>query len=174
MKKAIAILLVLLVAGVMFGADQSLNVSSSVGLNETFLLSTADITDFTATEAVETLALGSSSSGTFYMGLRTNKKTVTYVKISGSALVTGTSGDNAIGYTISTTTDDDWTKVVDLTVPKTATLAAKTGATIGTFAGGVGMRGMTAPATITLNATDLGLAPAATYSATLTIEVGTP
>ncbi len=186
MKKAIAILLVLLVAGVAFGATPSLDLTATVNVKEGVLISLLDIAsveDFnTADDEVnDELDLesfdaedGVTASSTFYLVLKTNKKLGTTIGLAGSALTTGVAADPKIGYTVATTTDGTYTKGTDLTVTNTATIAAKDSvAALGSFAAGNGMRVESAAATITLTQTDLDAASAGDYTATIVVNIAT-
>jgi len=179
MKKAIAILLVLLVAGVMFGADEQLDLKANVAVQQGVLISLTDITtvggfNTANTGEVAELDLENATSAEFYLVLKTNKKTATTIGLSGSALTTGVVADPNIGYVISTTTEveGDFVRTGDLTVLKTNTTSSMaTTDPLGTFSAGNGMRVMSAKATITLDANDYAAASAYDYTAQVVINV---
>lgn len=186
MKKAIAILLVLLVAGVAFGATPSLNLTATVNVKEGVLISLSDIGTVAAfntadNETTATLDLEDfvaeddvTASVPFYLVLKTNTTLGTTIGLAGSALTTGVEADPKIGYTVATTTAGDYTKGTDLVVSNAATLAAKDSvAALGSFAAGNGMRVESAAATITLTQADLDAASAGDYTATIVVNIAT-
>jgi len=186
MKKAIAILLVLLVAGAAFGATANLDLAATVNVKEGVLISLTDITSIGAfntadDETDDELALGAfdvedgvSASAAFYLVLKTNKKLGTSIGLSGSALVTGVAEDPGIGYTVTTTSEGTYTASNALVVANDATLAAMDSQDpVGSFAAGNGMRVQSAPATITLTQADLDLASAGDYTATIVVNIST-
>lgn len=186
MKKAIAILLVLLVAGVAFGATPSLDLTATVNVKEGVLISLSNITTVTAFNTAddeETASLDLedfvaeddvSASVPFYLVLKTNKKLGTTIGLAGSALTTGVAADPKIGYTVATTTAGTYTKGTDLIVTNTATIAAKDSVeALGSFDAGNGMRVESAAATITLTQTDLDAASAGDYTATIVVNIAT-
>lgn len=185
MKKAIAILLVLLVAGVAFGATPSLDLTATVNLKEGVLISLSDIATVaafnTADDEVNDVldfesfdAEGDSVSSSFYLVLKTNKKGGTSIGLSGSALTTGDEDDPMIGYTVATTTGGTYTKDTDLIVTNTATtLAMDSVEVLGAFDAGNGMRVQSAAATITLTQADLDAASAGDYTATIVVDIAT-
>jgi hypothetical protein len=179
MKKALAILLVLLVTGVAFGADEQLNLKANVAVQQGVILSLTDVTtvgDFvtanTGTPAV--LDFVNATTKDFYLVLKTNSKVATTIGLSGSALTTGVASDPNIGYVISTATGTGYTRTADLTVPETATTSSMAFvADLGAFGTGNGMRVMSTKATITLDADEYAAASAANYTAQVVINIKT-
>lgn len=100
MKKAIAILLVLLVAGVMFGAeDASLSVSTSINAVTGLKISQAAAITNWSTAGITQLstALTATAVTDLFVNLQTNKKTSFTINIDAPHL---TNSDNTITYII--------------------------------------------------------------------------
>lgn len=188
MKKAIAILLVLLVAGVVFGADASLSLQAAVNLRQKVLISAAgDITnkgefDTANTGTPEVFSLGSfeaddsgSFATSFYLYLLTNKKAATSIELKGTPLVLtgGVETDQAIGYTITTTNGTNYTASAALVVADddATEIASASYTTVGEFASGTGMRVEKAASAIALTEADLLLANAGDYTGTVVVNI---
>jgi hypothetical protein len=176
MKKAIAILLVLLVAGVAFGATSNdLVVNTTVNELEGLKLSSTALTTLTAwndeTDIDEALTFTSTDAeivpdaASFFINLRTNKKNSYTVGLSGLPLASETEGvTSKIGYVITAGTNT-------FTVASTAT-AAVGPTTIATFVAGNGMRYQSEEATVTLDSTSWMAATADSgYTATITVSI---
>jgi len=187
MKKLIAILLVLLVASVAFGADAQLDLAANVGLRQQVLITDYDgITNKGEFDAANTgtpveISLGTfdaDDAGTeyetpFYLYLLTNQKAATLIELKGTPLQLsgGTTEDVHIGYTITTTAEGQYTVPLVVDNEDDTTLAGASFTTVGTFGAGNGMRVQKAPATIALASADLLLASEGAYSASVVVNI---
>ena len=189
MKKLIAILLVLLVASVAFGANAQLDLLTTVKLREQVLITDDDgITnkggfDAAILEGTVEIDLGefeADDAGTeyetpFYLYLLTNQKAATSIALKGTPLqLSGGSVDDInIGYTITTAAEGEYSVTAPLVVDNedTTTLNSASFTTVGTFGAGNGMRVQKAPATIALASADLLLASEGAYSASVVVNI---
>lgn len=188
MKKVIVILLVLLVTGMVFGADSELNLKAKVASSHGLLLSLEDITsihDFNqAPSGVEVLDFGDldiddpdfseSLTKSFYIAFKRNNKTDISISLSGSPLKSSNPSYPKIGFSIVT---DDSTHYVPaengtLSVPKDA--GSDVTATVGSFTGRNGMKVDSTEAIVTLVEDDVENAVGdISYSTTITVGIVT-
>ena len=183
MKKAIAILLVLLVAGVAFGADPTLVIGTTRTGVESIKLSVMPLTTSTYGAASEDLSIVMNSvqggddvppARAVYVNLRTNTTSSYNIGVSGLPLSSATT-DSKIGYTLTPQTGTGYTPGSTLTVASTAETAVEDSAFI-TYAAN-GTSGLTVTAArfdVALSATDWIAAIAASdYTTTVTVSLST-
>ena len=186
MKKVIGILLVLLITGMVFGADSELKLEAEVTSSHGLLLSIQNITsihDFNhASEGMEILDFESlnidganfteSLTKSFYIAFKRNNKTDTSISLSGSPLKSENASDPKIGYSIVTESSSFYTPVEDgtLTVPKEA--ESDVTVTVGTFAGRNGMKVDSTEAVVTLTKNDVvNAVPDTPYSTIIKVGI---
>ncbi|MGE0073957.1 MAG: hypothetical protein AB7S52_01880 [Sphaerochaetaceae bacterium] len=169
MKKAIAILLVLLVAGVAFGAaEASLQVSSSVTpLTGLKISQVSAISDWeTAGIATLTTPLTGVPVTDLFVNLRTNKKTSFTINIDAPDLTnTDTSISYSIPYTVAATAGDGTAADAVASGTVDQLLVSFDGDT------GTGMRILSHGFTIDVDDTAYGAAVEGTYNTTIVFDI---
>ena len=182
MKKAIAILLVLLVAGVAFGADPaSLVINTTMSGVESIKLSTEALTTstYTAEGLNETLSFTSEDEltvpddQTAYVNLRTNKEDSYKISLSGKSLISPTV-ETTIGYVLTPVAGTGYSIGSALTVLKTDTATAKTADPFITYTADSTSGLRVVPEAFTVALTDaawLAATAAADYTATVTVTL---
>ncbi|MFA7019111.1 MAG: hypothetical protein WC239_09035 [Sphaerochaetaceae bacterium] len=183
MKKAIAILLVVLVAGVMFGANPTANLVIQTKLKgvEGIKLSTTALTKSTyGTEGADETLLFESvdevtapTAQTAYINLRTNKANAYTINLSGQALISETV-DTTIGYVLTPVAGTGYTVGSTLTVAKGDTTEDITVDPFVTYTADStsGLRVVPAKFRVLLTGIDWLAATAADdYTTTITVEV---
>lgn len=185
MKKAIAILAVLLIGALVFAdpldtADLTLT-TNVPGVQAIKLADEAlTLTTFGAEDKDETLAFESldpevvPADKTAYINLKTNKAGSYTISLSGAALQSSTV-TTTIGYEIAAVAGTGYSVGSALTVLKTDTSTPKTVASFVTFTTAQGMRVVPAQFTVALTDADWLAATAATdYTTTVTVDLVTP
>jgi hypothetical protein len=182
MKKAIAILLVLLVAGVAFGADPaSLVINTTMSGVESIKLSTTalGVSTYTAEGLDETLSFTSEDEltvpddQTAYVNLRTNKENSYEISLSGISLISPTV-DTTIGYVLTPVAGTGYSVGSALTVLKADTETPKTADPFITYTADStsGLRVVPAAFTVALTDADwLAATAAADYTTTVTVTL---
>lgn len=177
MKKAIAILIVLLVTGIAFAAGPAsgeLDVTTSVTGFEGIKLSlengVSQIADWNNLEAPQPLNLGvddgtAAPSGTFYVNLRTNKAAAITIGFSGAKLTAGLATE--VDYTITTAGGTGYTSVGTFNT-KTSTESANV---IEFTAASNGARVVPAEVAIAVDQGTWELAMEGDYETTVTVSI---